>query len=90
MNLKERIRDEIVFFSAFSNIRTKVEDIVVEGNKVAFRVALHCKHTGEYQGIRATNRPVTIRYMEILLLEDGKIIKEWAEFDLTSILNQLN
>ncbi len=88
-NLAERIRDEAFFFSAFSDIKTTIEDAIIEENKVALRIAMHCTHSGDYQGIPATNKRITITYMEILLLEEDKILKEWAEFDLLGIFNQL-
>ncbi len=89
MSRDERIEDEAFFFSAFSKIKTTVEDMVAEGDKVACRIRMDCTHTGDYQGIPVTNKRVAIRYMEILLLRNGKIVKEWAEFDLLGILNQL-
>ncbi len=83
MNLGERIRDERVFFSAFSQIKTVVEDQIAEGNKVASRVSMHCTHTGSYQGIPATGRRVMIQLIDISTLKDGKIFEEWSEFDIT-------
>ena len=89
MSREERIRDEAFFFSAFSKIRTRIVEKVVEGNKMACRITMRCTHSGDYQGVAATNKRVKIIYMEILLMKHGKILKEWAEFDLLSILNQL-
>ncbi len=89
MNLKERMEDERFFFSAFSDIKTIVEDQVADGDKVASRISMHCTHTGDYQGIPPTNKRVAITYMSFSLLKDGKIFKERAEFDILRILNQL-
>ena len=89
MNRDERIRDEKFFFSAFSEIRTEIKDKICEGNKIACRIVMHCKHTGEYQGISPTNKQIIITYMEILLIKQKNIIEEWAEIDLLSIFNQL-
>jgi predicted ester cyclase len=87
--LKERMEDERFFFSAFSYIKTNVEDQVAEGDKVASHISMHCTHTGDYQGIPPTNKRIAITYTSIAHLMDGKIFKEWAEFDLMSILDQL-
>ena len=89
MNREERIRDEKFFFSAFSEIKTEINDKVNQGNKIACRITMRCRHTGEYQGIKPTNKQIIITYMEIILTRNGKIIEEWAEFDLLAILNQL-
>ncbi len=89
MNLKERMEDERFFFSAFSDIKTIAENQIVEGDEIASRISMHCTHTGDYQGIPPTNKRIAITYMSIALIKDGRIFREWAEFDILSILNQL-
>jgi predicted ester cyclase len=89
MNLEERMSDEVFFFKAFSDIKTSVVDIIAEGDKVASRITMHCTHTGEYHGIKSTNKRIIISYMDIAHLKDDRILKEWAEFDMMSIYNQL-
>jgi len=89
MNFDERKRDEMVFFSAFSNIQAIVEDQIAEGDKVASRITMYCTHTGEYQGIPATGKRIAITYIDIALIKAGKIAEEWVEFDMTSILQQI-
>ena len=90
MNLDERKLDEIVFFSAFSSIKTVVEDQIAEGDKIANRVIMHCTHTANYQGIAATENRVVIPYIDILRIEAGKIVEEWVEFDVANIIKQIN
>ena len=89
MKRQERIQDEVFFFSAFSEIKTDIKDKIIQGDKIACRISMRCRQTGDYQGIPATNKRITISYMEILSIKNGKIIEEWAEFDMLSILNQL-
>lgn len=47
MNSEQRKRDELIFFSAFSNIQTIVEDQIAEGDTVANHITMHCTHTLE-------------------------------------------
>jgi predicted ester cyclase len=89
MNFDERKRDEMLFFSAFSNIQAIVEDQIAEGNKVASRITMRCNHTGEYQGIPATGKRITITYIDIAIMKAGKIVEEWVEFDMMNILQQI-
>jgi len=88
-DLNERIGSELFFFKAFSDIKTIVEDQIAEGDKVASRIAMHCTHTGEYHGVPPTNKRIVITYTDITLIQDGKILKEWAEFDMLNLMNQL-
>jgi len=90
MNFDERKRDEMVFFSAFSNIQAIVEDQIAEGDKVASRITMHCTHTGEFRGIPATGKRITITYIDIALIKAGKIVEEWVEFDMMNILQQIS
>ena len=50
---------------------------------------MYCTHTGSYLGLEPTNRRIVITYLDMARLEDGKIIEEWAEFDVAAILDKL-
>jgi predicted ester cyclase len=90
LNFDERKRDETMFFSAFSSIQAVVEDQIAEGDKVVSRITMYCTHTGEYQGIPATGKRIAITYIDITLIKAGKIVEEWVEFDMMSILQQIS
>ena len=89
MDSEERKRDEAIFFSAFSNVQAVVEDQIAEGDKVASRISMVCTQTGEYQGIPATGKRITIPYIDITAVKAGKIVEEWVEFDMMNILSQI-
>jgi len=75
MNYEARKLDEMVFFSAFSNIEAVVEDQIAEGDEVMNRITMHCSHTGEYQSIAATGKRVDITYIDIVRIKGGKIVE---------------
>jgi predicted ester cyclase len=89
-DLKARIAGERFFFSAFSDIRVDMEVFLSEGEKAASRISMECVHSGEYQGIPPTGRKVTIKYISIVQIKDGKILKEWAEFNIPGIIDQIS
>lgn len=89
LNLEGRINDERYFFDGFSGIKTKIDDELVDGERIAARITMTCKHTGSFHGIEATGRNIRISYIEILHFKDGLIIDEWAEFDMMNIMNQM-
>jgi predicted ester cyclase len=89
MELAARKHDEMFFFRAFSNIRTTVEDQIAEGDRVASRVTMYADHTGEYQSIPPTGKRAKFVFIDICRISKGRIIDEWAEFDMGSILQQL-
>jgi predicted ester cyclase len=89
MGLTARKADETVFFKAFTHIHTVVEDQIAEGDKVVSRVVMEADHTGEYQKIPPTGRRIRITFIDIARVVSGRIIEEWTEFDMASILQQL-
>jgi len=89
MNLKERIDDEHYFFDGFSEIKTDIADELIDGEKIAARIVMKCRHTGDFHGIKATGKEIQISYIEIVHFKDDLIIDEWAEFDMATILNQI-
>lgn len=77
------------FRKAFPDLAVKVEDTVIEGDKIAARCTVRGTHTGEGIGIAATNRPVEFTGMTIVRLKDGKIAEAWNNFDFMSMFQQL-
>ena len=89
MDRRGRQADEAPFFAAFSEIESVIEDQIAEGDRVATRVTMRCMHSGPYGGIPATGRRITIPFIDISTVRDGKILEEWAEFDMRGLLRQL-
>ncbi len=89
MNRAEREADEQFFFAAFSDIESVVEEQIAEGDRVASRITMRCTQTGSYQGLPPTGRRIAIAFIDFACLRDGKILEEWAEFDMMGILRQL-
>ena len=75
--------------TAFPDISIAVEDVVVEGDKVAVRFTMRGTHSGEYLGIKPTGRTVEVNAFEISKTRDGKYAETWGVLDLFSLLNQL-
>jgi len=75
--------------TAFPDISIAVEDVVVEGDKVAARFTMRGTHSGEYLGIKPTGRTVEVNSFEISRTRDGKYAETWGVLDLFSLLTQL-
>ncbi len=73
----------------FADIQGSAEDMVAEGDKVAVRWTWRLTHTGEFMGIAATGKQVTITGISILRIVGGKIVEEWGEMDTLGMLQQL-
>ena len=73
-------------FPAFGG---RVEDLVVEGERVACRWIRYSLHEGDFMDILGTGQEVTIKGTNLYRLVDGKVVEEWLEFDLFGLMRQI-
>jgi predicted ester cyclase len=76
-------------FAAFSDVKVVVEDTIVEGDRVVERHRARAVHTGEFNGIPATNRKVYWTENHIYRIQDGKIAETWSEMSLHDLMAQI-
>jgi steroid delta-isomerase-like uncharacterized protein len=77
------------YLSAFPDGHTTVEDLVAEGEKVAYRWTFRGTHQGELMGIPPTGTQVEITGITINRLSGGKVEEQWNIFDQLGMLQQL-
>jgi predicted ester cyclase len=76
--------------SAVPDFHTEIEDLVAEGNRVAWRYSSAGSHTGApLFGTPATGRAVNWTGTAILRIEGGMIQEIWDNVDLLAIYSQL-
>jgi steroid delta-isomerase-like uncharacterized protein len=78
-----------VMRSAFPDLRMTIEDMVAEGDRVVQRRRFEGTHKGEFFGIPATGKSVTVRQIIISRVADSKVVEEWAETDFLGMLQQV-
>jgi steroid delta-isomerase-like uncharacterized protein len=82
-------RFHAAYREAFPDVHIEIEDLVAEGDKVAFRWTATATHRGASLGFAATNRNVRFEGMGIIRAQDGKIVEGWNTFDQLGMLQQL-
>jgi len=87
--LKDLKRDLMEWYSAFPDLHFTIDDMVVEGDKVAIRYTWTGTHTGEIKGIPPTNKKVTMWEVEIDRIAGGKFAEIWARYDTLGLMQQL-
>ena len=78
-----------MFHGSFDGFRAEILDQIAEGDKVVTRKSFHGRHTGEFMGIRATGREVTIDLIDIVRITGGQIVEHWNVVDQLGLLRQL-
>ncbi len=77
------------FLAAFPDITQTVEDVVVEGDRVAMFITSRGTHEGSLWGIEPTGREIDVQQMAFVRIEDGLIAERWFLPDNLSLLSQL-
>jgi len=73
----------------FPDYDVKLEDFIAEGDKVAKRWVMRGTHTGEFNGIPATGKSVTMPGITVYRLAGGKVKETYWNYDVFGLLVQL-
>jgi steroid delta-isomerase-like uncharacterized protein len=87
-------RDQLVTFlqeirRSFPDFTFTIEEVVAEGDSVAFRFVATGTHRGALQGIPPTNKQFQINGLTIARVIDGKVSELWEALDQLGQLQQL-
>ncbi len=85
-DLKDAIRDTR---AGLPDVTVTLSDVIVEGDRVAYRWLMRGTHRGEYQGIAPTGKPINYTGITLLRLDDGKVAEDWFESSSPSASEQL-
>jgi len=77
------------FRAGFPDSRVSVEGLVAEGDYVVVRWVLHATNTGDFFGMPATGKPVTLRGISMYRISEGKMVEGWVEYDQLNLMQQL-
>lgn len=75
--------------SAFPDLHLTIEDMIAEGDKVVMRSTWSGTHQGEFMGIPATGKRVTVSAIDISRVADGRMVEHWEQFDALGLMQQL-
>jgi len=73
----------------FPDFHVATEDLIAEGEKVAFRWTIIATHQGELMGMPATGIQVVWTGITLAHLADGKIVEMWWSHDTLGMFQQL-
>jgi steroid delta-isomerase-like uncharacterized protein len=75
--------------AAFTNFEHVIEDQVAEGDRVVTRVTATGDHVGDYWGVPATGKRVSMEGIAIHRIADGKIAEHWGTSDLDGLIQRM-
>ncbi len=75
--------------SAFKDIRMDIEYLIAEGDKVVDHWTLTATNKGDFLGIPATGKSITLTGTDISRLSNGRIVEVWHVEDIVGLMQQL-
>lgn len=77
------------FRRGFPDIRMTIDDMIAEGDKVAFCWTCTGTHTGEYEGIPPTGKPIKGTGISFYRFADGKLVADRFEASIGDLRQYL-
>ncbi len=77
------------FRAAMPDLRMTIEEIVAEGDAVAWRFRVQGTQTGALQGIPPSGRPVDVTGSVFSRFENGRWVEDTSNADQLSMLRQM-
>ena len=77
------------YLSTFHDVSVDMVDMVSENNKLYLRGSLKGIMDGEFEGIKATNKKVSVNFFNEVEVENGKIKNDWDLIDELGLMQQL-
>jgi steroid delta-isomerase-like uncharacterized protein len=82
-------RQVLVFLEAYPDLHWTIEDTIAEKDKMVVRWTFSGTHKGDYMGIPATNRKVSVDGITVHHIVGGKIMDSYGYFDVLGMIKQL-
>ena len=75
--------------TAFPDVKMEVHDMVAEGDKVVARLTMSGTQQGEFAGMPASGKSMSISVIDIVRFADGKAVEHWGVTDAAAMMEQL-
>ena len=77
------------FFAAFPDVHFTLEDMLAEGDRVAYRYTLRANHSESWRGAAPTGKSISVTGTSITRMRDGKSAELWTNTDALGLVQQL-
>ncbi|HMM41154.1 MAG TPA: ester cyclase [Thermomicrobiales bacterium] len=78
-----------MFVAGFPDLRVTLHDVIAEGDRVCTRGTMSGTQQGQFLDMEPTGRPISVEYIDIWRVEDGKLAENWVQIDLLGLKQQL-
>ena len=78
-----------LWFAAFPDTEVSLDDVMVDGDRVAGRFTYRATFQGEFMGLQPTGIPVVMHSIDIWRVVDGMAVEHWDQLDGQAFFAQL-
>jgi predicted ester cyclase len=82
-------RRTLALHVALTEIEVVVEDVLVDGDKLAWRWRLTGTHHGPFLGVSPTGKHVTLTGINVQRVANGAVVEHWSSADQLGLLRQI-
>lgn len=79
-----------LYHAAFPDLRVTDEEVLVAGDRAVLRWSGTGTHDGDQLGVPATHRTVRMTGIDILRVEDGRVVERWGEANALEMMQQIS
>ncbi len=77
------------FMKGFPDFKLQTDEMIAEGDRVAYRITFTGTHRGEFLGVKPTAKTVSVRSIGVVKFSGGKMVEEWENLDALNMMQQL-
>ncbi|MFX1266145.1 MAG: ester cyclase [Promethearchaeota archaeon] len=89
MDLEAFQQYQKAYFAGFSDTTMTIEDMITEGDRVAFRGVVRATHSAEFGSVPASGKQVVVPVIGMAQIVEGKIAEWWNSPDRLSWMQQI-
>ena len=75
--------------TAFPDVHFRVDDMFASGDKVVTRLTFTGTNEGEFMGMPATGKSISVNGIDIVRFANGKLVEHWGLMDNMTMMDQL-
>ena len=75
--------------ASFPDLKGDIHDMIAEGDKVVTYKTFRGTHKGEFRGIPATGRQISVDVIDIFRVANGKLVEHWLVADWMALMQQI-
>ena len=78
-----------MFRNAFPDLHAHAEMMFAKDDKVVSYLTITGTHKGEFMGMAATGKKISVKGIDIIRMENGKAVEHWGMTDSMTMMQQL-